>query len=313
MRKKLLLGALLLATSAFAEMEVERGYGNIEFSASYNYTSSNVKGFDILKEMHKYEENQNIFLFNEISTINLDKNDIFRPYFVGESRKDYNNIGGGMLIFHSFQENKYIGLQVDGRKVNFKNKKIDQEKISTNRGMVRILYTEIGENRKNLLISPYYIFDNLKNVRNRGVGIYVRQEIPLNLSSYNLIEDGLTGYIEADAHRNKIRRDKNNKISNKNDSISLGAGLIYSPIESYENGNLKIKPEVTLGYSREFLEKRKYKSFNEKETNVDILKVGIGVNIEYKNVTLNVEDTYEKSLNSRNYENRVSGKLTYKF
>ena len=28
---------------------------------------------------------------------------------------------------------------------------------------------------------------------------------------------------------------------------------------------------------------------------------------------LNVEDTYEKSLNSRNYENRVSGKLTYKF
>ncbi|WVU42037.1 hypothetical protein V3433_11365 [Fusobacterium polymorphum] len=41
--------------------------------------------------------------------------------------------------------------------------------------------------------------------------------------------------------------------------------------------------------------------------------MGIGVNIEYKNVTLNVEDTYEKSLNSRNYENRVSGKLTYKF
>ena len=97
MKKKLLLGALLLATSAFAEMEVERGYGNIEFSASYNYTSSNVKGFDILKEMHKYEENQNIFLFNEISTINLDKNDIFRPYFVGESRKDYNNIEN--LIF----------------------------------------------------------------------------------------------------------------------------------------------------------------------------------------------------------------------
>ena len=29
MKKKLLLGALLLATSAFAEMEVERGYGNI--------------------------------------------------------------------------------------------------------------------------------------------------------------------------------------------------------------------------------------------------------------------------------------------
>ncbi len=53
---------------------------------------------------------------------------------------------------------------------------------------------------------------NLKNVRNRGVGIYVRQEIPLNLSSYNLIEDGLTGYIEVDAHRNKIRRDKDNKI-----------------------------------------------------------------------------------------------------
>lgn len=179
--------------------------------------------------------------------------------------------------------------------------------------MVRILYTEIGENRKNFLISPYYIFDNLKNVRNRGVGIYAREEIPLNLSKYNLIEDGLTGYIEADAHRNKIRRDKNNKIGNKNDSISLGAGLIYSPIEDYENGNLKIKPKAILGYNREFLEKRKYKSFNEKETNVDTLKIGAGFDIDYKNITLNIEDTYEKSLNSRNYENRISGKLIYKF
>ena len=311
MKKELLLGILLLTTSSFAEMEVERGYGNIEFSASYKYTSSNVKEFNVLKELHKFEENQNSFLFKEISTINLDKNDIFRPYFIGENRKDYNNIGGGILVFHSYQESKYIGFQVDGRKVSFK--KLDQEKLSTNRGMVRLLYTEIGENKKNFLISPYYIFDNLKDVRNRGVGIYARQEIPLNLSKYNLVEDGLNGYIETDAHRNKIRKNKNSKNSNKNDSISLGVGLIYSPIEDYENGNLKVKPEVILGYNREFLEKRKYKSFNEKETNVDTLKAGVGFDIEYKNITLSIEDMYEKSLNSRNYENRVSGKLTYKF
>lgn len=311
MKKVLLLGMLLVATSSFAEMEVEQGYGNLEFSASYKYTSTNLKEFNVLKELHRYEENQNDFLFKEISTINLDKNDIFRPYFIGENRKDYSNIGGGILVFHSYQENKYIGFQIDGRKVNFK--KLGQEKLSTNRGMIRLLYTEIGENRKNFLISPYYIFDNLKDVRNRGIGIYVRQEIPLNLSKYNLIEDGLNGYLEVDAHRNKIRRDKDNKISNKNDSISVGIGVIYSPIEDYENGNLKIKPEAILGYNREFLEKRKYKSFNEKETNVDTLKVGVGFNIEYKNITLNIEDTYEKSLNSRNYENRISGKLTYKF
>lgn len=311
MKKVLLLGMLLVVTSSFAEMEVERGYGNVEFSASYKYTSSNLKEFNVLKELHKYEENQNDFLFKEISTINLDKNDIFRPYFIGEKRKYYNNIGGGILVFHSYQESKYIGFQIDGRKVNFK--KSGQEKLSTNRGMIRLLYTEIGENRKNFLISPYYIFDNLKDVRNRGVGIYARQEMPLNLSKYNLIEDGLSGYLEVDAHRNKIRKDKDNKISNKNDSISVGIGVIYSPIEDYENGNLKIKPEAILGYNREFLEKRKYKSFNEKETNVDTLKVGVGFNIEYKNITLNIEDTYEKSLNSRNYENRISGKLTYKF
>lgn len=310
MKKLLLLGILLLASSSFAEMEVERGYGNVEFSASYKYTSSNLKEFNILKELHKYEENQNDFLFKEISAINLDKNDIFRPYFIGENRKDYSNIGGGILVFHSYQENKYVGFQVDGRKVNFK--KSGQEKLSANRGMVKLLYTEIGENRKNFLISPYYIFDNLKNVRNRGIGIYARQEIPLNLSKYNLIEDGLSGYLEVDAHRNKIRKDKDNKISNKNDSISLGTGLIYSPVD-YENGNLKIKSEVTLGYNREFLEERKYKSFNEKETNVDTLKVGFRIGIEYKNITFNLEDSYEKSLNSRNYENRVSGKLTYKF
>ena len=311
MKKVLLLGMLLVVTSSFAEMEVERGYGNVEFSASYKYTSSNLKEFNVLKELHKYEENQNDFLFKEISTINLDKNDIFRPYFIGEKRKYYNNIGGGILVFHSYQESKYIGFQIDGRKVNFK--KSGQEKLCTNRGMIRLLYTEIGENRKNFLISPYYIFDNLKDVRNRGVGIYARQEMPLNLSKYNLIEDGLSGYLEVDAHRNKIRKDKDNKISNKNDSISVGIGGIYSPIEDYENGNLKIKPEAILGYNREFLEKRKYKSFNEKESNVDTLKVGVGFDIEYKNITLNIEDTYEKSLNSRNYENRISGKLTYKF
>ena len=149
MKKVLLLGMLLVVTSSFAEMEVERGYGNVEFSASYKYTSSNLKEFNVLKELHKYEENQNDFLFKEISTINLDKNDIFRPYFIGEKRKYYNNIGGGILVFHSYQESKYIGFQIDGRKVNFK--KSGQEKLSTNRGMIRLLYTEIGENRKNFL------------------------------------------------------------------------------------------------------------------------------------------------------------------
>lgn len=313
MKKKLLLGVLLMGVSAFGEMEVERGYGNFEISTDYRYTSSNVKGLDVISEMHNYEKAQNDFLFREIKTINLDKNEIIRPYFMGESRKNYNNAGGGVLILHSHQEHKYIGLQVDVKKVNFKQS--SEEKISSNRGMVRVLYAEIGEdNEKKLLVSPYYIFDNLKDVRNRAVGIYARQEFDLNLAKYNLIENGLTGYVEADAHRNKIKKEKNSKIDNKNDSITLGAGVIYNPFEHHQFlENADVKTNFILGYNRELLEKRKYKSYNEKESNVDILKVGVSLDINYKNVTLNIEDTYEKSLNSRNYENRVSGKITYKF
>ena len=111
-----------------------------------------------------------------------------------------------------------------------------------------------------------------------------------------------------------FRSEKNSKIDNKNDSITLGAGVIYNPFEHYDlTDNVDIKTNLILGYNRELLEKRKYKSYNEKESNVDTLKVGVGFDINYKNITLNIEDTYEKSLNSRNYENRVSGKITYKF
>ena len=73
MKKVLLLGMLLVVTSSFAEMEVERGYGNVEFSASYKYTSSNLKEFNVLKELHKYEENQNDFLFYSKVNCSFDK------------------------------------------------------------------------------------------------------------------------------------------------------------------------------------------------------------------------------------------------
>jgi len=96
MKKKLLLGALLLATSAFAEMEVERGYGNIEFSASYNYTSSNVKGFDILKEM-----------YNHLLGVRADDN-LVRE--IKETIAQHPNVGGVYdLVLNSYGPGETIG------------------------------------------------------------------------------------------------------------------------------------------------------------------------------------------------------------
>lgn len=308
--KKILL-MLLLSTTAFADMEVERGYGNVEVVSRYSHISSNKKEFNFVEEMHSYIESQNIFLNKELQTVDFDKNEIIRPYFIGEQRKDYKNIGGGVLLLHSYDEGTHIGLQVEGRKISFKDKENNKE-ITTNRGTTRLLYSKQEENGNKLLLSPYFSFDNLKDIKNRSVGIYARQEFKLYLSKYNLIEDGLKGYIEIDTHRSSIKKNKENKIKNKNDSLNGGIGAIYS-FENLEFGDLKINPRFNVGYKKEFLEKRKYQTLQINEDNVDTLRVGLSIDTEYKNILFSLEDSYEKSLNSKNYENRISGKITYKF
>ena len=294
MKKRLILSIFILASySLFADMEVERGYGNLEFVTKYSNFSTNDKDFNFIKEMHKYIENQNDFLYQESNTLDIDKDLVIRPYFITEQRKKYNNIGGGLSIFHSYEQGVYIGLNAEGRKITFK-----------------------PEEEKNFLISPYYTFDNLKGIRNRVVGIYAKQEIPLNLAKFNLIENGLKGYLEIDTHRISVQKPKEKnskeKFENKNDSINGTIGLIYSP-EAYEYKDFKLKTKASIGYNKEFLEKRKYKTFNEKDDNTDNLKAKVNLDFEYKNINLGIEDVYTKSLNSKNYENKVSAKIIYRF
>lgn len=316
MKKRLILSIFILASySLFADMEVERGYGNLEFVTKYSNFSTNDKDFNFIKEMHKYIENQNDYLYQESNTLDIDKDLVIRPYFITEQRKKYNNIGGGLSIFHSYEQGVYIGLNAEGRKITFKPEDEKEKKITANRGTFRVFYNKI-EDEKNFLISPYYTFDNLKGIRNRVVGIYAKQEIPLNLAKFNLIENGLKGYLEIDTHRISVQKPKEKnskeKFENKNDSINGTIGLIYSP-EAYEYKDFKLKTKASIGYNKEFLEKRKYKTFNEKDDNTDNLKAKVNLDFEYKNINLGIEDVYTKSLNSKNYENKVSAKITYRF
>lgn len=311
MKKKVILGMFLFASfSVFAEMEVERGYGNFEFSTSYSHLQSREKILSPYKEIHDFISLQNDFLYKQGATLDWEKENIWRAYAVGGTGKKYQNTGGGILFYHAYDEGSYFGIQMEGREVKFN---AYTESLKGTRGSIRFLFDKQQENGTRLFIAPYYIFDNVKEIQNKSIGIYAKQEIALDLSKYSILEEGVKTYVEVDTHRNSVKKEKEvkDKHRNKNDSIRAGIGISYA--ETFDGGELKITPNMTVGYEREFLENRKYRSIQEKERDTDNVKMAVGVNMSYKNIDFMVEDMFLKSTNTRNHENRVQAILTYKF
>ncbi|EIJ72054.1 hypothetical protein HMPREF1049_0141 [Fusobacterium necrophorum subsp. funduliforme ATCC 51357] len=311
MKKKMILGMFLFASfSVFAEMEVERGYENFEFSTSYSHLQSREKILSPYKEIHDFISLQNDFLYKQGTTLDWEKENIWRTYAIGGTGKKYKNTGGGILFYHTYDEGSYIGFQMEGREVKFTTY---TEALKGIRGSIRFFFDKQQENRTRLFITPYYIFDNVKKIQNKSIGIYAKQEIALDLSKYSLPEEGIKTYIEVDTHRNSVKKEKEvkDKHRNKNDSIRAGIGISYEEI--FDVGEFEITPKMILGYEREFLEKRKYRSIEIQEQDIDNAKISVGVDIRYKNVNLMIENMFLKSINTRNHENRVQAILTYKF
>lgn len=310
MKKKSLYCSIFLiaSMSAFAEMEVERGYGNVEISTSYYHFADREEFVSPYKEIHDFVDVQNDFLYKQ-SSLDWEKENIWRGYIAGGSGKKYENIGGGLLFYHAYDEGAFVGVHVEGRNITFK---YDEKDLKGSRGSIRFLFDKQEENGTRLFISPYYLFDNIKNIQNKGVGIYAKQEIAVDLAKYALPEEGVKVFAEIDAHRNEVKKQKNfEKHRNKNDSVQAGLGLTYET--AIELDEVVITPSIAFGYKREFLEDRKYRSIQEKENNLDIVKASVGVDMKYKNIEIDIENIFFKSTNTRNHENRLSATFTYKF
>ncbi len=310
MRKKFISVFFVLSLTSFAAMEVERGYGNVEFGISYYNIKEKKNEVNLYKELHNYIDIQNSFILKQGSMLSWDKENIFRVYATGANAKKYNNNGAGVLYYHSYTDGGFIGVQLEARKVKFK---LDKENLKGTRGTVRFIFDKQSEEGNRILLTPYYTFDNIKGIKNKAIGIYLRQEFALDLEKYGLAQDGIKAFVDLDTHRNSVKKPENSgKIKNKNDSLKAGLGALYkTDIET--NSGIKIKPEFSVSYEKEFLENRKYNIIGEKEKDTDIVKAAIGVSFEYKNLEFGIENAYLKSLNTNNYENRVSGQITYKF
>lgn len=312
MKKQAILASFLfLSASLLADMEVERGYGNFELATHFqSIQEKGKKEANPFKEIHDFVHLQNEFVWEQGNTISWDKEVIYRPYIIGSTGNKYNSIGGGILLYRAIEDGKYMGIQLEGRNISFKT---DEKKEKTTRGTLRFLWDYQQEIGNRLLISPYFSFDNLKEIRNRTIGIYAKEEIPLSLAKYGLPEEGMKLYVDVDAHRNSIKKQPGEKKGmNKNDSIKAGIGVSYS--QAIEVGNSTIvTPKIEVGYEREFMEKKKYKSMEGKEKNVDLAKVSVGIQATISNVEVNVQNTFYKSVNTDYYGNRVSAGFVYKF
>lgn len=313
MRRKIFLGFLVLSLTSFAAMEIERGYGDIEFGASYYNIQEKKKEVNPYRELHNYINIQNDFILKQGSLLNWDKENVFRIYATGANSYKYNNNGGGILYYHSYTDGGFVGVQLEARKIKFK---LDKEDLKGTRGTIRFIFDKQTEEGDRLLFTPYYTFDNIKEIKNKAIGLYFRQEFALDLEKYGLVQDGIKVFVDLDTHRDNVKKQKNidskKKTKNKNDSLKVGLGALYNT-EIDTNSGVKIKPEVSISYDKEFLEDRKYKAVGIKEKDIDVAKIGIGLSFEYKNVEIGIENTYLKSLNTSNYENRVTGQIIYKF
>ncbi|MCJ8341510.1 MAG: hypothetical protein MJH09_01455 [Cetobacterium sp.] len=308
MKKYILFGFFTLSSLALAI--------DLDTSINNSMLESGMRGFEIegnfIREQLDNKNNRNLPLFEKYSLINannsllnreleydnLDRENIYK---VGFNRLNINksNINEVNLLYGTLlDENERVGIALNlansTNKYNNLNLKgkfyqlnlfYNNKDIENSSEVFSTVYLGYSKDKKNEI-----------SLDNKFVGFYGKYTKNIE-TDYDLFTPKY--YFEGDFKRLQVKEKPINNKNKNNDSINVGTGLSLEKEISYEELLIKITPYI--GYNKEFLDKRIYKSVGVKDNFEDQGKIGIKISGKYEEVIeIFTKLEVKKSLNTSN-------------
>ena len=320
MKKILFISSFLISSLAMADIDLSRsydgdtlfGYSGISGSTKYIQYSSNKEKEDInfLNYKYLYIDSLNKDLINSLENDNKENEKIFNVDYSKFKFNKYDSNIYSVLLGISNNSNSRVGLKLnyeDGELKKSKNKDISGQ----------FFYSYKNKNKEYNFIG-FLGKNDIKEIENKEKNLYygfygkykqgIKDEY---LGYFSYLEPSLFFDTTIQRYDTKVQENKENKkIINSSINSTIG---IEGKKEFFIDSSIKISPIVSVGYNREFLEKKKFKSYEIKEENKDNIIGEVGINLSY-NDFINIESQYQikKSINTSDYTDRVMIGIKFK-
>lgn len=320
MKKILFISSFLISSLAMADIDLSRsydgdtlfGYSGISGSTKYIQYSSNKEKEDInfLNYKYLYIDSLNKDLINSLENDNKENEKIFNVDYSKFKFNKYDSNIYSVLLGISNNSNSRVGLKLnyeDGELKKSKNKDISGQ----------FFYSYKNKNKEYNFIG-FLGKNDIKEIENKEKNLYygfygkykqgIKDEY---LGYFSYLEPSLFFDTTIQRYDTKVQENKENKkIINSSINSTIG---IEGKKEFIIDSSIKISPIVSVGYNREFLEKKKFKSYEIKEENKDNIFGEVGINLSY-NDFINIESQYQikKSINTSDYTDRVMIGIKFK-
>ena len=313
MKKLMVLAFLTAVTTTYSDIplyttemtDIEPGLKGIEIEANYltrQLSDKEQRGIELLEKYTLIETN-NSFLNRELEKDNIDRENLFK---VGYNRIEINksDIDSFNLLFGTtIYDDERLGISFNYSKLKDKYQGV---KLDGNFYQANFFYNQKDQDGSEVFTTLYLGASDEDNsdvsFKTKFIGFYGKYAKELN-SDLNYFTPRL--YFEGDMKRIQGKIDTGiEKKKENNDSINAGLG-VEAVTEVFLADEVKVDVKAKTGYNHEFMEKRKYKTYDIKKDDFkDNMKAGIEVSVKYKEV-LEVYGGYEvrKSLSASNYEN----------
>lgn len=244
---------------------MEWGVRGLEFAGIFTNISTDLKKEKYYSLYHKYliQETMNKILFEDMKNDNLDREHILK-FGYNHLNIDSKNSNGFNLLFGTLlDENKKIGVNLNYYNLNYKSEMAEKDiKAHMYSGNI-FYYFRNEENMSDIFINIYGgSTKNKKSSINEKSqfmgGNFIYSKNIEKLSNYDYFETRY--FIRGDLSRTRYKIDD---LKENNDSMNVDVGIDTSKeINLLES---KSRIGVNVAYSHEFMPKRKYKSFKEKD------------------------------------------------
>ena len=307
MKKYIIYGIFTISSLALAidldtnNIMIESGMKGFEIESNYITEQLSDKKSKQTPLFEKYAliNANNRLLSKELTDDNLDRENLYKVS-LNRLNINKNKINEASLLYGTLlDENERIGISLN--LADYTNMYNDT-KIKGKLYQMNLFYSNKNYENGNEILGTTYIgySKDKKNEtfsNSKFIGFYGKYTKNIEID-YDLFTPKY--YFEGDLKRFQIKEkslDKNNK---NNDSINIGTGFILEKDIIYDEFLLKIAPFI--GYNRELLDKRIYKSIEGNDEFKDQGKIGIEVKGKYtETFEIFTKLEVKKSFNTSNY------------
>lgn len=272
------------------------GYSGLEAGVSFKNIGINFKSKGLLEDRYIEIKEELDDTKNYLERDNYDKDIIFNLLYRKVNTKNYNFNQEELIIGRIIDDDSRLGLKLiyaDG-KAEYNNVKNNLDKLGG-----QLFYHHKGLENSFSLIG-YLNGVKAKNEKLQDIGANFNFKHSLNNYYFDVFDPGT--YIDINFVSIDHKKDEYKK---KNMSTTTEIGTEFK--NEIERNDIKLTSGLKIGYEREFLDKKNFKSLykDEKYKNKDVdgIIARIGINIKYAEIVdFSVDGKIRKSLNKNNLE-----------